>query len=132
MSYRKATRRLFEEATEIKSRGCARNLLDELRAGVLEGYKYANAGSIVVAEYSPSEKMSFPDKLCYGMYSSMYRPYYMVRLPQGERSWRNAAAVVSWVSVLFIIALYGLIVYMLILFGTSKLVAQFVSIYFPE
>ena len=132
LSYEIATWRLFIQAHEIKSRGCARKVLDRLRAGTQEGYKYVHAGSAVAMDFFPPKKVGLSDGLCYAFYLVMYKPRYLEKAPWGERSWWHLFASLNTLVGVFVLFIYGLLLHTLAVKGLSDLIASFVGIYFPE
>ena len=131
LTYEAASDRLFTEDPGVKSRGCARDVLDNLRAGVLEGYKYVHSNSPVFVEYSPPMKEGLRYEVCIKAYIVMYKPHYLTALPRRKRNRRYAFTALNWLAAVIMLGLYGLFLYFAILHGILFLIARFVDIYFP-
>ena len=132
LSYSLATWRLFKEAQEIKSRGCAKKVLDGLRSGTREGYKYGHRGRTVVVEFSPLTRAGFTDGLCYAFYLVTYKPHYLKKVPWGERGWWHLFASLNSLVGVLVLVFGVLTIYTLALEWVRDLVASFVGIYFPQ
>ena len=96
LSYEAAAHRLFAQDQEVKSRGAARNVLDNLRAGVLDGYKYNRWGRSTFVEFSRRVDKRIPHEVCRRAYFLMYRSNELNKSPGSRINWRYSIAALNW------------------------------------
>ena len=130
LSHQEATDRLFAEDPVVASPNSAREILDKLKAGILDAYKYTDAGRTIVVEFSPPELDGLPVKVCYIAYSAAYRPQYLAKLPRRKRSWQHILASLSWFVAIVILFVYGFTLYIVALVGMNSVITRFVDIFF--
>ena len=131
LCYREATNRLFTQDPTSSSPNYTRCVLDRLRAGRLDAYKYTRESGDVVVSFSPPTDLALPDTMPYIAHSIAYRPDFMTKLPRRKRSWQHLFVSLSWLVIVVIFFFYGFFLLILAIWGMNWLLVHLVAIYFP-
>lgn len=131
LCYRDATDRLFAQDPKSRSPNYARCVLDKLRAGHLDAYRYTRESSDVVVSFSPPIDPALPDTVCYIAHSVAYRPSFMTKLPRRKRSWQHIFISLIWLAIVVTFIIYGFFLSILAIWGMNWLLTHLVAIYFP-